>query len=144
LVSTAYIHSSQVQERTGQLKGWNFGLLIAAFLLSIFGTFVVRSGVVPSVHTFAISAIGPWFFGFLCVSVIFSGALLAIRSGLLRSERGIPAVVSREGGFVLQNLLLVAIAAAVFWGTVLPLVSGLLTGRELVVGAPFYQRVAGP
>jgi cytochrome c-type biogenesis protein CcmF len=144
LVSTAYIHSSQVQERSGQLKGWNYGLLIAAFLLSIFGTFIVRSGVVPSVHSFAVSPIGPWFFGFLCVAVVFSGTLLALRSDLLRSERGIPAVVSREGGFLLQNLVLVAIAVAVFWGTVLPLVSGLLTGREMVVGASFYDRVAGP
>jgi cytochrome c-type biogenesis protein CcmF len=144
LVSTAYIHSSQVQERTGALKGWNLGLLIAAFLLSIFGTFIVRSGVVPSVHSFAVSPIGPWFFGFLCVAVILSGALLALRSELLRSERGVPAVVSREGGFLLQNLILVAITVAIFWGTILPLVSGLLTGQELVVGADFYDRVAGP
>jgi cytochrome c-type biogenesis protein CcmF len=144
LVSTAYIHSSQVQERSGQLKAWNYALLIGAFLLSIFGTFVVRSGVVPSVHSFAVSPIGPWFFGFLCVAVLASGAMLAARSELLRSDRPIPSLVSREGGFLLQNLLLVAIAAAVFWGTMLPLVSGLFTGQERVVGATFYQRTAGP
>jgi cytochrome c-type biogenesis protein CcmF len=144
LVSTAYIHSSQVQERSGQLKAWNYGLLIGAFLLSIFGTFIVRSGVLPSVHSFAVSPIGPWFFAFLCLAVIGSGTLLAARSELLRAERPIPAVVSREGGFLLQNLLLVAIAVAVFWGTILPLVSGLFTGQERVVGAGFYQRVTGP
>src|SRR5919201_3053244 len=144
LASTAYIHSAQVQERRSAFRAWNFGLVILSFLLAVFGTFVVRSGVVESVHTFAVSSIGPWFLGFLCVAVVFSGALLALRSDLLRSDRPIPAVVSREGGFLIQNLLLVAIAVAVFWGTILPLVSGLFTGQERVVGAGFYQRVTGP
>jgi cytochrome c-type biogenesis protein CcmF len=143
LATTAYLHSSQVQERRGRLRAWNFGLVILAFLLVVFGTFIVRSGVVPSVHTFAVSAIGPWFFGFLVACTLFSIAILALRSGRLGS-RGQPApAVSREGAFVLQNLLLLGVVAVVLWGTVLPLVSGML-GQERVVGAAYYERAAGP
>src|SRR6059036_127031 len=110
LATTAYLHSSQVQERRGRLRGWNLGLVMLAFLLVVFGTFIVRSGVVPSVHTFAISAIGPWFFGFLFVCLVFSIALLALRAERLGTG-GSPAAppVSREGAFVLQNLLLLGV-----------------------------------
>jgi cytochrome c-type biogenesis protein CcmF len=144
LATTAYLHSSQVQERRGRLKVWNFSLVMVAFLLVVFGTFIVRSGVVPSVHTFAISAIGPWFLGFLAVCIAFSGALLAFRSNLLGSTgaKSVP-VVSRESAFALQNLLLVGVIAVVMWGTLLPLVSGMI-GLQRVVGAPYYERAAGP
>jgi cytochrome c-type biogenesis protein CcmF len=144
LVTTAYIHSSQIQERRGMLKTWNLGLVIAAFLLAIFGTFVVRSGIIQSVHSFAISAIGPWFLVFLAAAVVASGSLLALRAPLLRSERTLESSVSREGAFLLQNLLFAGIAFAVFWGTVLPLLSQLYNGRVAVVGPPFYERVTGP
>ncbi len=143
LATTAYLHSSQVQERRGRLRAWNFGLVILAFLLVVFGTFIVRSGVVPSVHTFAVSAIGPWFLGFLAACLVFSGALLAWRAGGLRSAGEPAATVSREGAFALQNLLLIGVVAVVFWGTVLPLVSGML-GQERVVDATYYERAAGP
>ena len=143
LATTAYLHSSQVQERRGRLKAWNFSLVILAFLLVVFGTFIVRSGVVPSVHTFAVSAIGPWFFGFLFVCLVFSIGLLAFRAGSLASATRAAPTVSRESAFVLQNLLLIGVIAVVFWGTVLPLVSGML-GQERVVGAPYYERAAGP
>jgi cytochrome c-type biogenesis protein CcmF len=143
LATTAYLHSSQVQERRGRLRAWNFGLVILAFLLVVFGTFIVRSGVVPSVHTFAISAIGPWFFGFLVVCTLFSIVLLALRSGGLSSPGQPAPAVSREGAFVLQNLLLLGVVAVVLWGTILPLVSGML-GQERVVGAAYYERAAGP
>jgi cytochrome c-type biogenesis protein CcmF len=143
LATTAYLHSSQVQERRGRLRAWNFGLVILAFLLVVFGTFIVRSGVVPSVHTFAISAIGPWFFGFLLACMAFSIALLALRAGKLGSHGQPAPAVSREGAFVLQNLLLLGVVAVVLWGTVLPLVSGML-GQERVVGAAYYERAAGP
>jgi len=144
LATTAYLHSSQVQERRGRLRTWNLGLVILAFLLVVFGTFIVRSGVVPSVHTFAISAIGPWFLAFLFACLVFSVALVAIRSGTSSEGdgRAVP-VASREGAFVLQNLLLIGVIAVVMWGTVLPLVSGML-GAERVVGAPYYERAAGP
>jgi cytochrome c-type biogenesis protein CcmF len=142
LATTAYLHSSQVQERRGRLRAWNFGLVIVAFLLVVFGTFIVRSGVVPSVHTFAISAIGPWFFGFLVACMVFSAVLLGLRAGGLKSS-GSAAAVSREGAFGLQNLLLIGVVAVVLWGTILPLVSGMV-GQERVVGASYYDRAAGP
>ncbi|MGH7904223.1 MAG: heme lyase CcmF/NrfE family subunit, partial [Candidatus Dormibacteraceae bacterium] len=144
LATTAYIHSAQVQERRGMLKSWNFGLVILAFCLSIFGTFVVRSGVIQSVHSFAVSSVGPWFLGFLAVCVAGSGAALAGRSRLLRSGRGLDSPVSREGAFLLQNLLFVGLVAAIFWGTVLPLVSSAVAGRQEVVNPSFYERVSGP
>lgn len=145
LATTAYLHSSQVQERRGTLRAWNFGLVIGAFLLAVFGTFIVRSGIVPSVHTFAVSAIGPWFLAFLFLCLVFSAGLLALRAGSLgRMHVGsAPVVVSREGAITLQNLLLVGVVAIVMWGTILPLVSGML-GMQRVVGAAFYERAAGP
>jgi cytochrome c-type biogenesis protein CcmF len=143
LATTAYLHSSQVQEKRGRLRAWNFGLVMAAFLLVVFGTFIVRSGVVPSVHTFAISAIGPWFLGFLFVCMIFSTGLLAFRAGTLGGRAEPAPPVSREGAFVLQNLLLIGVVVVVLWGTILPLVSGM-AGLQRVVGAPYYERAAGP
>src|SRR5213075_980158 len=104
LATTAYLHSAQVQEKRGRMRAWNFGLVILAFLLVVFGTFIVRSGVVPSVHTFAVSAIGPWFLVFLAACLVFSLALLAWRAGGLRSSGPPAAAVSREGAFALQNL----------------------------------------
>jgi cytochrome c-type biogenesis protein CcmF len=144
LATTAYLHSSQVQEKRGRLRAWNIGLVMLAFLLVVFGTFIVRSGVVPSVHTFAVSAIGPWFLGFFAACIVFSALLLAARASSLRSKDARPASpISREGAFLLQNLLLVGVIVVVFWGTVLPLVSGMF-GLERVVGAPYYERAAGP
>jgi cytochrome c-type biogenesis protein CcmF len=143
LATTAYLHSAQVQENRGRLRNWNFGLVILAFLLVVLGTFIVRSGVVPSVHTFAISAIGPWFLGFLIVCVAFAGALLAHRIGASEPRPAEAPLLSREGAFMLQNLLLLGVIAVVLWGTILPLVSGML-GTERVVEAPYYQRAAGP
>ena len=143
LATTAYLHSAQVQERRGRLKAWNFGLVIVAFLLVVFGTFIVRSGIVPSVHTFAVSAIGPWFLAFLGICVVFSIAVLSLRTGDLKSTAQPAAAVSREGAFALQNLLLLGVIAVVLWGTVLPLVSGMV-GRQQVVGASYYQRAVGP
>ena len=143
LATTAFLHSSQVQETRGRLRTWNFGLAILAFLLVVFGTFIVRSGVVPSVHTFAISAIGPWFFAFLFACIVFATALVAFRAGGARVHVEPAPAVSREGAFVLQNLLLIGVIAVVFWGTILPLVSGML-GAERVVGTAYYERAAGP
>jgi cytochrome c-type biogenesis protein CcmF len=143
LATTAYLHSSQVQEKRGRLRTWNYGLVILAFLLVVFGTFIVRSGVVPSVHTFAVSDIGPWFLGFLGVCIVFAAALLVLRSGGAEAPSRETPAVSREGAFVLQNLLLVGVIAVVFWGTILPLVSGM-AGAERVVDAPYYDRAAGP
>ncbi|MBI3971095.1 MAG: heme lyase CcmF/NrfE family subunit [Chloroflexi bacterium] len=144
LVATAFLHSIMVQERRGLLKTWNLGLVIATFALAIFGTFVVRSGVLSSVHSFAQSAIGPYFLAFLGVVLVLSLGLLFFRLAHLAPEGEFDSVVSREAAFLLNNLLLVAAAVATFWGTIFPLVSEVVRGVKISVGAPFYQFVNGP
>ncbi len=144
LTATAFLHSSMVQERRGALKVWNLSLVLATFALSIFGTFEVRSGVISSVHSFAYSSIGPWFLGFLGVVLAVSIGLFVFRLPRLRPEQEFESVVSREGSFLLNNFLLVAITFATFWGTVFPIISETLRKQQMTVGAPFYQRVNGP
>jgi cytochrome c-type biogenesis protein CcmF len=144
LTATAFIHSVIVQERRGMLKIWNMSLIVASFLLAIFGTFVVRSGVLSSVHSFATSEIGPWFLGFLIISSLVSIGLLIYRIPGLQSDRALESVMSREGGFLLNNLLFTALAFATFWGTVFPIVSELFRDTKLMVGPPFYNQVNGP
>lgn len=143
-VGTAYLHSVMVQERRGMLKVWNVGLLVLAFCLSIFGTFVVRSGILNSVHSFAESDIGPFFFGFLLLTLAIALGLLWWRMPLLQSEHGIDSAASREGAFLLNNLLFLGIVFATFWGTILPLLSEAVRGVQITVGAPFFNQVNGP
>nr|MBF6590250.1 heme lyase CcmF/NrfE family subunit [Ktedonobacterales bacterium] len=133
-----------VQERRGSLKVWNLGLVIASFALSIFGTFEVRSGLITSVHSFAYSSIGPWFLGFLAVILLASIALFIYRLPRLRPEHEFDSVISREGSFLANNLLLTGIAFATFWGTVFPVISQVVRGQTMTVGRPFYQQVNGP
>jgi cytochrome c-type biogenesis protein CcmF len=144
LTATAFLHTILVQERRGLLKTWTLALAIATFGLAIFGTFVVRSGVLTSVHSFAQSTIGPYFFAFLGLVLIGSTALLLYRLPHLRAEGQFDTLLSRESSFLLNNLLLVGLAAAVFWGTVFPLLSEAVRGTKVAVGPPFYQQVAGP
>ena len=144
LTGTAFLHSLMVVERRGKLKVWSISLIIATFALSIFGTFIVRSGILSSVHSFAESAVGPLFLGFFAVAVGGSIALLVWRLPRLRDEEGFEAIASRESGFLLNNLLLVSIAFATFWGTVYPMISEALGNERITVGAPFYVKVNGP
>jgi cytochrome c-type biogenesis protein CcmF len=144
LTATAFLHSVMVEERRGMLRVWNLGLAIASFALAVFGTFVVRSGVLSSVHSFAQSPIGPYFFGFLGLTLVASLGLLFYRLPQLGSGGDFDAVASREVGFLLNNLLLVGVAAATFWGTIFPLVSEVTRGVKVSVGPPFYQQVNGP
>ncbi len=144
LVATAFIHSIMVQERRKMLKVWNLVLVISAFALSIFGTFVVRSGILSSVHSFAQSAIGPYFFGFLGVILIGSLGIFFYRMPQLKGENVYESVASREVGFLFNNLLFIGIALATFWGMVFPLISEMARGVKISVGPPFYQQVNGP
>jgi cytochrome c-type biogenesis protein CcmF len=144
LALTAYIHSVMVQQRRGMLKVWNMGLIIATFCLAIQGTFIVRSGVISSVHSFAQSTIGPYFFGFLAVMVIISVTALLARLPVLRDEGRFDGVISRESGFLLNNVLLVSAAFATYWGTIFPIISEAVRGVKATVGPPFYQQVNGP
>ena len=144
LTATAFLHSTMVQERRGMLKVWNLGLVIAAFALSIFGTFEVRSGIISSVHSFAYSAIGGYFLAFLAIIIVFSVGLFLYRLPKLRPEQEFDSVISREGSFLLNNLLLLGISFATLWGTIFPLISEALRHQEMTVGPPFYQKVNGP
>lgn len=126
------------------LKIWNLGLVIAAFALSIFGTFEVRSGLISSVHSFASSPIGGYFLAFLCVVILFSLGLFIFRLPKLRPEQEFDSVISREGSFLLNNFLLVGITAATLWGTLFPLISQSIGHMSETVGAPFYNQVDGP
>jgi cytochrome c-type biogenesis protein CcmF len=144
LLATAYLHSAMVQERRGMLKTWNVSLALSPYVLAIFGTFVVRSGVLTSVHSFATSSLGPLFFVFLGALTICSIALVLYRRAGLRSERYLESTTSREAGFLINNVLLVSIAASTFWGTIFPLISEIFRGAKVAVGAPFYNQVNGP
>ncbi len=144
LTATAFLHSTMVQERRGSLKVWSLGLIIATFLLALFGTFEVRSGIISSVHSFAYSAIGPWFLGFLAVVIAGSIGLFIYRLPRLRPEHEFTTVFSREGSFLVNNLLLTGIAFATFWGTIFPILSQAVRNQTMTVGKAFYEQVNGP
>ncbi len=144
LVGTAFIHSIQMQERRGMLKAWNLALVMVAFFLSIFGTFVVRSGILASVHAFALSAIGPYFLAFLTFVVVGSLGLLFWRLPKLRSDNQLDSLLSREASFLMNNLLFLGITFAIFWGTIYPLVAEALADQKVSVGPPFFKQVVGP
>ncbi len=144
LTGTAFLHSVMIQEKRGMLKVWNMVLIILTYSLVIFGTFITRSGVIASVHSFTQSAIGPAFFGFITVTFLSSLALLTSRLDTLRSENALDSILSRESAFLLNNLLFVGITFAVFWGTVSPMITELVTGEKITVGPPYYNQVTGP
>jgi cytochrome c-type biogenesis protein CcmF len=144
LTATAYIHSVLVQERRGMLRVWNLSLLIATFALTILGTFLTRSGVLKSVHAFSESAIGPYLLTFFAIVVIVSLALIAWRGDRLRAPGAIDSPVSREGAFLANNVLFALFAFVVLLGTVYPLIAQALQDRDIVVGAPFFDRLGTP
>ena len=144
LVATAYLHSAVVQEKRGLMKVWNVGLVAATFSLSVFGTFLTRSGVISSVHAFAESTMGPLLIGFTLLSVAVTIGLVVWRLPLLRASGRFGAVVSRESSFLLTNLILVAMTAVVLWGTIYPLVMQAARGIKAQVGPPFFQALMVP
>jgi cytochrome c-type biogenesis protein CcmF len=144
LVATAFLHSIMMQRRRGMLKVWNMILIILTFSLAIFGTFLTRSGIISSVHTFAESALGPFFLVFIGVTLFGSLSLLYYRSKELKGEAEMESLVSRESTFLLNNLLLVAAAFAIFLGTIFPVISEAVRGVKISVGAPFFNQVNGP
>jgi cytochrome c-type biogenesis protein CcmF len=144
LAATAFIHSIMIQEKKNMLRTWNMFLIILAFLLSVFGTFVTRSGVISSVHAFTQSGIGPFFSGFLVISSLFAFGYLISRRPLLRSENHFDSVVSRESAFLINNLALLGACFAVFWGTIFPIVSEAVRGVKVTVGPSFFNAVNIP
>jgi cytochrome c-type biogenesis protein CcmF len=139
LVSTAFLHSVMVQEKKNMLRVWNVVLVTGAFALSLFGTFLTRSGVISSIHSFTQSSIGAWFLGFIAVVIAASITLILVRLPLLRSPTRLESLVSREAAFLYNNLFLVALALTVLWGVVYPLVSEAVRGFAVTVGAPYYD-----
>ncbi len=144
LAGTAFLHSVMVQERRGMLKVWNLTLIVLAYSLAIFGTFVVRSGVLTSVHAFAQSSIGPYFFGWLALSIAVAVGLLVWRLPRLRGDSTFESLASREASFLFNNWLLIAVIVAVFSGTVFPILSEAVRGEKITVGPPFFGAVNGP
>ena len=144
LTATAFLHSVMVQERRRMLKLWNLSLIILTFGLTIFGTFLTRSGIIGSVHSFTQGSIGVFFLAFLSLVLLGSFSLLASRLERLRAEGMLDSVVSRESTFLLNNLFLVAAAFTVFFGTVFPLLSEAVRGVKISVGAPFFNLVNIP
>src|SRR5215813_2314130 len=144
LVSTAYLHSVMIQEKKDMLRVWNVVLVLLTFALTIFGTFLTRSGVISSVHSFTQSGLGPFFIGFLVFAILVAGGLVAYRLPELRTTGTIESFFSREAAFLFNNLILVGIAFAVFWGTVFPVLSEWVRGVKITVGPPFFNRVNAP
>jgi cytochrome c-type biogenesis protein CcmF len=139
LAATAFLHSVMIQEKRGMLKIWNMVLVALAFCLSIFGTFLTRSGVINSIHSFSQSPLGGWFLGFIVVCVAFSVALIYLRLPLLRTKTKLESLVSREATFLYNNLLLVALCLTILWGVVYPLVTQAVTGETRSVSKPYYN-----
>jgi cytochrome c-type biogenesis protein CcmF len=144
LTGTAFLHSVIMQERKGMMKVWNMVLILSTFLLSILGTFLTRSGVVSSVHSFAQSPVGPFFASFLLLMILLSVYLLLTRLDSLKSENRLDSVVSRESSFLFNNLVLLASMFAVLWGTIFPIVTEWVLNEKRTVSAPFYNKVNVP
>src|SRR5579871_4381960 len=144
LVMTAYLHSVMIQERKDMLKVWNLALIGLAFELTLFGTFLTRSGVISSVHSFTQSGLGPYFLTFLAIVALVYTALLVGRLKMLRTPAEFESYLSREAAFLFNNLVLVGIAFAVFWGTLFPVLSEAVRGIKITVGPPFFNRVNAP
>ena len=144
LTGTAFLHSVMIQERRRMLRLWNISLVILTFGLTLFGTFLTRSGVIASVHAFTQGSIGILFLSFLALVLLTALGLVAWRWDALRSEGELDSVVSRESAFLLNNVLLVAAAFTVFFGTVFPLLSEAVRDVKVSVGAPFFNQVNIP
>ena len=144
LTATAFLHSVMVQERRAMLRLWNLNLIVGTFLLTILGTFLTRSGIVSSVHSFTTGTIGYYFLGFIAVVMVASLVLVAGNSERLRSTGRFDSVASRETVFLLNNLFLTAFMFTVLTGTLFPLVEEAINGAKVSVGEPFFNRMSLP
>src|ERR671923_1207235 len=139
LAATAFLHSVMIQEKRGMLKVWNVLLVLLAFSLALFGTFLTRSGVVSSIHSFTQSSIGAWFLAFICLITGGSLALIFARLPLLKAKTRLESLASREATFLYNNLLLVALCLTILWGVAFPILSEAVRGEQITVGAPYYN-----
>ncbi|MDF2946689.1 MAG: cytochrome c assembly protein [Bacillales bacterium] len=145
LTATAYLHSVMIQERKNMLKVWNIALIITSYALTLFGTFLVRSGVLTSVHAFANSSLGTWFLVYMTIALLGGLYVVFSRYHLIKRDAGqFQSYLSKESSFLFNNLILVGSAFAVFWGTIFPIVSEAIKGKKVTVGIPFFNTVQAP
>ncbi len=144
IVSTAYLHSVMIQEKKDMMKVWNMSLVLLTFVMTIFGTFITRSGLIQSVHTFDEATLGYYFLGFLFFIIAVCSVMIAWRLPLLKSKNELDSFLSREASFLFNNLLLLGIGFATFWGTIFPIISEAVRGVKITVGPPFYNQVNVP
>jgi cytochrome c-type biogenesis protein CcmF len=144
LIATAFVHSQMIQEKRGMFKNWNVLLMLLSFSSMFFGTAYIRSGLLTSVHAFAASDIGPYFLGALAVMLMLCMGLWLTRLDALKSDHQLNSAFSREGIFLLQNVLFVSTAFTIFIGTIFPILSEAVIGEKITVGPPFFNQVAGP
>jgi cytochrome c-type biogenesis protein CcmF len=144
LTGTAFLHSIMVQEKRGMLKVWNASLVLTTGILAIMGTFLVRSGILDSIHAFGDSTLGGPFLGLIGLMIAGSVALVVTRRASLRSDYRLESLLSREAIFLVQNLVLVGLAFAIWWGTFFPLISEALTGTRHSLGPPWFDRYTVP
>jgi cytochrome c-type biogenesis protein CcmF len=144
LTGTAFLHSLMIQEKRGMLKVWNVSLVLATGTLAIMGTFLVRSGVLNSIHAFGGATLGVPFVALIALLIAASIYLVVTRRDMLRSEHRLDSLLSRESIFIANNLVLVALCFVIFWGTYFPLISEALTGQEASVGPPWFDRYTVP
>lgn len=144
LTGTAYLHSIMIQEKRGMLKVWNLALIMLTFLLCILGTFITRSGVIQSVHAFGVSSMGPLFLAYIAAALVVFTYLMYRRLDQLQEENRLDSFWSREATFLLNNLILLGAAVATLWGTIFPMLSEIIAGKQITVAAPFFNQVNGP
>ncbi|MGP0629064.1 heme lyase CcmF/NrfE family subunit [Nitrospina sp. 32_T5] len=144
LIATAFLHSVMIQEKKDMMKVWNMSLILLTFVMTIFGTFITRSGLIQSVHTFDEATLGYYFLAFLGVIITFSTVLILKRLPLLKSKNELDSFLSRESSFLFNNLVLLGITFATFWGTIFPIISEAFRGVKITVGPPFYNQVNVP
>ena len=144
LVGTAFLHSIMVQEKRGMLKVWNVSLICMTFSLALLGTFLVRSGILDSIHAFGASTVGGPLLGLIATVIVGSAVIITMRLGDLRSDKRVESMLSRESVFLVNNFLLVGLCAVIFWGTFFPLISELFSGSKASLAAPWFDRYTTP
>jgi cytochrome c-type biogenesis protein CcmF len=144
LTATAYLHSVVIQEKRRMFKVWNVALILLTYVLAVFGTFLTRSGILSSIHTFTEGPIGKWFLPFLGLMLVAGFGIIAYRLDALRGENRFDSLLSRESAFLANNVLFLAAAFTVLWGTIYPIVAEVTSGVRLSVGPPFFNTVFIP
>ena len=144
LTATAFLHSVVIQEKRRMFKVWNVTLILLTYVLAVFGTFLTRSGILSSIHTFTEGPIGKWFLPFLGGMLIGGLLMIGLRLDRLRGENRFDSLLSRESAFLANNVLFVAAAVTVLWGTIYPIIAEVFTGTRLSVGPPFFNTVFVP